>query len=181
MGNKIMIRVIESNDRTSEYNDYLHDHISSVKRTWYEVLYPTLITDSDLTVEEFTRIQNTVDDHDQSKYDNVEFLPYLHHFYPTDEHPNDEVAFDMAWLHHQKTNPHHWQYWILIRDGGNTVPMDMPLEYVIEMLCDWHSFSSKDPESTAYKWYEDNKNKMILSDNTRKLIDKYVVYLKDPL
>lgn len=183
-----MIRIVseEVNDETeserSKYLKYLDDHISSVKRSWYEILYPTLVTESDLTVEDFTKIQNVIDTHDQSKYSTEEFLPYLHHFYPTEENPDNEEEFDMAWLHHQKVNPHHWQYWVLIRDKGSAiVPMDMPLEYVIEMLCDWHSFSYKNPESTAYKWYQDNKNQMILSKNTKDLIDKYIAYLKDPL
>ena len=39
------------------------------------------------------------------------------------------------------------------------------------MLCDWHSFSYKNSESTANKWYNDNKDKMLLSDNTKKIIE----------
>lgn len=176
-----MIKILEDFDRRDEYLEYIRDHISSVKRTWDEILYPTLLTDSDLTVEDFTKISVVVGNHDKSKYEDPEFLPYLHHFYPTKENPNNEVEFDLAWLHHQKVNPHHWQYWVLVRDGGDLVPMDMPLEYVIEMLCDWHSFSKKNPESTAYRWYEDNQDKMILSDGTRDLIKKYIDYLKEPL
>ena len=57
----------------------------------------------------------------------------------------------------------------------------MPFEYVIEMLCDWQSFSERDPESTAWNWYENNGDNMMLSDNTRKIIKKYIKYFKDPL
>ena len=67
------------------------------------------------------------------------------------------------------------------RDSGEQVPLDIPEKYVIEMLSDWHSFSKKNPESTAYKWYNDNKDKMILSENTIKLIEKYIDLLKEPL
>lgn len=28
-------------------------------------------------------------------------------------------AFDLAWLKHQKRNPHHWQYWLLINDSSS--------------------------------------------------------------
>ena len=59
--------------------------------------------------------------------------------------------------------------------------MDMPIIDVFEMLCDWHSFSLKNPESTAYSWYQSNKNKMILSDNTRKLVEKHIDLFKSPL
>ena len=40
------------------------------------------------------------------------------------------------------------------------------------MLCDWSSFHYIDPESTANKWYKDNKKKMIFSDDTRKKVEK---------
>ena len=118
--------------------------------------------------------------HDQSKWDQEEYDAYLAYFYPMDDQDKDELiesAFDMAWLHHQKVTPHHWQYWILIRDEGKQVPMDMPLKYVIEMLCDWQSMGYKYGD-TAFDWWTNNKDKMIMSDNTRTLVDKYVKHLK---
>lgn len=49
----------------------------------------------------------------------------------------------------------------------------MPFEYICEMLCDWSSFQFIfDPKSTANKWYKDNKNNMILFDNTRKEVER---------
>ena len=49
--------------------------------------------------------------------------------------------------------------------------MDMPFEYVCEMLCDWSSFHYVNPESTANNWYNKNKKNMILSDETRELVE----------
>ena len=65
--------------------------------------------------------------HDLSKFLPREFIPYARNFYGT--YPKDlrytrftaegvKAAFDVAWLHHQKGNRHHWQYWLLQYDQG---------------------------------------------------------------
>lgn len=167
-----------TNHRSDEYDRYLDEHISNVQRTWNEMLikyiqewYPELVS----------VISSIVANHDASKYTDAEFDAYCNYFYPTRACPRNETAFDLAWLHHQHTNPHHWQYWVLVRDEGDAVALDMPVEYIVEMLCDWHSFSAKDPKSTAYSWYNKNKSTFIFSDNTRKLVEEMVEYLKEPL
>lgn len=177
-----MVKILtETNIRRPEYDQYLSNHILNVKNSWNNILYPALLTESDLTVEDFTKISKVIDDHDKSKYEDEEYYAYLNYFYPTDDNPKDEDEFNKAWLHHQRVNPHHWQYHVLIKDSGELIPLDMPIEYICEMLCDWHSSSATDPESTAYKWYQDNKDKMLLSNNTRKIVEKYINYLKDSL
>ena len=165
---------------SQKYDEYILQHKSSVKEAfnWLCKNTPELFLDE----EQRARVEyQIVNAHDQSKYSKEEWDAYLNYFYPDENHPKDDNAFDLAWLHHLHNNPHHWQYWILQRDNGEQVPLDMPEKYVIEMLCDWMSFSKKNPESTAYKWYNDNKDKMILSENTIKLIEKYIDLLKEPL
>jgi hypothetical protein len=57
--------------------------------------------------------------HDWSKFLPSEWLPYARHFYgnyPPLVKEDIARAFDAAWLHHQKRNRHHWQYWLLIPD-----------------------------------------------------------------
>lgn len=75
--------------------------------------------------------------HDLSKFSRAEWGPYVRNFYggpylkasevwkrlpgysgPTKE--DVERDFNLAWLHHQKRNKHHWQYWILQYDAGET-------------------------------------------------------------
>ena len=173
-----MIKILESiNDRQKEYEEYLETHISNVKKE-YEIFKEHLLTESDLTVEELEMLDEQISNHDASKYEDDEFYPYLNHFYPTAGVEDNEEKYDMAWNHHQKSNPHHWQYWILQKDSGEQKILNMPENYVIEMLCDWSSFKYKNPKSTAYKWYNDNKDKMMLSDNTRKLVEKYIEFFK---
>lgn len=177
-----MIRILHErvSNRREEYEEYLEQHIRGVKNA-YEKFKDVLLTESDLTVEDLTELDNQIDSHDASKYEDEEFYPYLHHFYPSGAGADSEEAYDRAWNRHQKHNPHHWQYWILQKDSGEQKILDMPENYVIEMICDWQSFSLKNPESTAYKWWVDNQDKMIMSEGTKDLVNKYIEYFKEPL
>ena len=74
--------------------------------------------------------------HDWTKFLPSEWFPYVAYFYGKKEVvpqiftfgfdgkeklftkvPDDvQSRFDIAWLHHQKRNSHHWQYWLLSPD-----------------------------------------------------------------
>jgi len=177
-----MIKVVDDissmNNRIKQYDEYLDQHIANVNKS-LEVLLPHLQKDFDSDL--INKIKDNCMNHDKSKYEEDEYYPYLDWFYPVEDKDKSQNEFDLAWLKHQHRNPHHPQHWVLRRDSNEEVILDMPVEYIIEMLCDWHSFSAKNPESTAWSWYEDNSDNMLLSDNTRKVIKKYIKYLKDPL
>ncbi len=51
--------------------------------------------------------------HDWTKFLPSEWSPYVEYFYGD----GGKGAFDVAWNHHQKRNPHHWQYWLLREDN----------------------------------------------------------------
>lgn len=69
----------------------------------------------------------------------------------------------------------------MIKDSGDVIPMDIPLDYICEMLCDWHSFSYKDPSSTALDWYTKNKDNMNFSETTRKIVEDLVKVMDNPI
>jgi hypothetical protein len=173
-------------ERVKEYDSYLDVHIGGVKKA-FEVLFPILEENGYTerfgfyTKESFENI----DRHDESKYNSEEYIPYLNHFYPkagtTGKEPEIMKAYDIAWNIHQKKNPHHWQYWVLVRDEGKMKALDMEFPYIVECLCDWHSFSQKDPKSTAYNWYQQNSKNMIFSPATRELVEELVEFFKEPL
>lgn len=173
-----MIKIIceKINNRRNEYEDYLTQHISAVQDVYKKLFKDLLLTESDLTIEELTQLEFNIENHDASKYTDEEFYPYLYWFYPSEAGIKSRESFDYACLHHYHYNPHHWNHWVLNDDENknNDKVLDMPEIYVIEMLCDWSSFKSKNPESTAHFWYTNNKDKMNLTDNTRALIEKYL-------
>jgi hypothetical protein len=110
--------------------------------------------------------------HDLSKFRPREWLPYAEFFYGI-KHPGAKERFDMAWNHHQKSNPHHWQYWVLQEDGGAVKILDMPMRYRQEMIADWRgagrAITGKD--GTA-NWYLRNKEKMQIHPLTRQWIER---------
>jgi hypothetical protein len=119
--------------------------------------------------------------HDASKYTDEEYKAYDDYFYgiKTKKVKND---FDYAWLHHIHQNPHHWQHWVLINDEDGTYALEMPENYVIEMISDWWSFSHKTGNlSEIFEWYKSHKKNMILHENTRKLVEEILDKIKKEL
>ena len=171
-----MKRVRRINPRYQEYLNYLDKHISGVVSAWTEILRPAILNDSELNK------MIIVNQHDESKYSDEEFYAYLDHFYPEDgSEPSEENSpeYDLAWLHHQKVNPHHFQYWLLIRDDGDIKPLDMQPEYVCEMICDWESFHINNPSGdNAYQWYQNNRSTIVLSNSTSELVDRLLELMK---
>ncbi|MFD2614171.1 DUF5662 family protein [Paenibacillus gansuensis] len=78
--------------------------------------------------------------HDFSKFSSTEFFPYAKKFYsgmPLND--DDELKWKYAWLRHQRKNKHHWEYWVINPNTKEALPI--PKRYIIEMVCDWRSFS----------------------------------------
>ena len=70
-------------------------------------------------------------------------------------------------------NPHHWQHWVLINDdpGEGEVLLEMPYNYIIEMICDWWAFSwEKGNLSEIFSWYDEHKDYIKLHPNTRETV-----------
>lgn len=182
-----MIEILENtltiDDNRSKYEHYLREHIGAVQQAYYDIFEDIVLTESDLTVEDITKLEYNIKNHDKSKYDDIEYYPYLYWFYPENDEEKNRTEFDHACLHHYHHNPHHWNHWILNDDVDKNYDrvLDMPEIYVIEMICDWHSFSKKNPESTAYQWWIDNQNKMKMTTNTINLVNKYIGCCKEPL
>lgn len=90
--------------------------------------------------------------------------------------PEDKLAFDYAWNHHQKHNKHHWQYWVILLDHPqmvDQVTLPMPERYRREMLCDWRGAERSDSNGkTVRAWYLECRDKMILHPETRAWIEK---------
>lgn len=188
---KIINEDTEYESRKAQYDTYLEKHIGGVRKAYQEILEPFLLTNTYLTVEELTKLRIQIENHDNSKYEDCEYSAYLDHWYPSSEHNDSQLdlnddAYDYAWLHHQKNNSHHWQYWILVKDtprdedGGRHLPLPMDLPSICEMLCDWSSFQfMNDPTSTANAWYEEQRDNMILNEETRRIVEEILKELPE--
>lgn len=116
--------------------------------------------------------------HDWSKFLPDELVPYANYFYGGDKRKDrfyspeqGTYEFNVAWMKHQHRNPHHWQHWILQNDDGTVVPLEMPVKYVKEMICDWVGAGKAQGFDDTVSWYLKNKDKMILSVATRLYVE----------
>lgn len=161
-----------------EYDRYLEQHISNVKKgfDWMKENIPEYVFDPNGEIE-----ANLIQ-HDQSKRSEEEYDAYDQYFYGNNKSYAVVQNFDLAWLHHIHVNPHHWQHWVLVNDDpeDGTVALDMPYEVIVEMICDWWAFSwVKGDLTEIFDWYEDHKERMILSDKTRKTVEKILDAIKE--
>lgn len=164
-----------------KYDKYLVEHIGNVAKgfSWLVEKLPEILG-NEYQVEQLR--QQICGEHDKSKYSAEEYHAYDVHFYGNRTEPESE--FDHAWLHHIHHNPHHWQYWILHNDDpdlGMKI-LDMPYNYILEMICDWWSFSWKTGKlEEIFTWYDAHKAYMKLSDATRKTVEDILEKIKEKL
>ena len=161
-----------------KYDDYLNQHILNVANAsdWIR-------QNIGLDVNSFD-ISSNVFIHDDSKYSKEEYDAYDTYFYGGKRTKEVKDNFNYAWLHHIHNNPHHWQYWVLINDDPDNeiVALDIPYKYVIEMICDWWSFSWRTGNLyEIFNWYDKHKDYMILSKNTRELVEDILSQIKKKL
>lgn len=116
--------------------------------------------------------------HDWHKFLPCEWFAYAYTFYEKDgskKKYEENQSFEMAWNHHQKLGKHHWQYWLLTWDRGETKAIDMPSTYIREMIADWWGAGRAITGNwDANTWYDKNKEKMNLSPVTRRLTELWL-------
>lgn len=158
-----------------EYDNYLKEHKVNVGAAlvWLQDNLPEVLNCTDEDGNDFDWEWQIILKHDASKSDPEEYDAYDNYFYGNKSFENTQ-KFNLAWLHHIHVNPHHWQHWVLINDDPEegTICLDMPYNYIIEMICDWWSFSFKtDNLSEIFNWYDKHKAHILLSDDTREIVE----------
>ena len=184
-----------------EYMKYIVEHTDNVMKA-----YNKLFKDPDkifvlngYTEEETREILETlyleIQEHDASKYMNLEFEAYRKRFNPTKKEQelykkdtNTEhlmvEEYNKAWHHHYTRNAHHPKFWkwTVIKETGKygnptrwivlTIPKDISAEMdivsILHMICDWEAMSMKFGGSTV-KWYNTmaKEERDDLNPNTR--------------
>lgn len=117
--------------------------------------------------------------HDWDKFLPDEWFPYARCFYkPDGSKQYDEKQMVAAWNAHQKRNKHHWQYWMLTWDRGETECLPMPDVYRLEMLADWIGAGRALGKPNTWEWYAANREKMKLHPDTLAWMDREVENLR---
>ena len=126
--------------------------------------------------------------HDLSKYAPVEFFAGVKYF-QGDHSPNDAQrkahGYSASWLHHKGRNRHHFEYWTdYSPTGEGIVGVEMPKKYVAEMFCDRLAASRvylKEDYTSASAWeyYQRGRDHYILHPNTRALLERMLLLVRD--
>ncbi len=160
---------IKKEEKTvTDYRNYIDEHRLNIKKAFD--LYKDDISEYfDCNMED---LLNRVIYHDMIKYSSEEFESYRQFFYPKDSETPDKNKMNYGWLHHIHSSTHHWNYWIIIDEDGETI-LDMPNIDIAEMLLDWISMGIKF-NSSAKNWYLEHYDKIKLSPITREKIDYFM-------
>lgn len=156
-----------------QYDEYLEEHNKNVKKAydWFVVNMPKIFE----SLGDGVNLEHQIAfAHDFSKGSFEEYAAYDNYFYGGNRSYKVVKDFNYAWLHHIHNNPHHWQYWVLINDDSTIriEALEMPLHFVIEMICDWWSFSWKSGNlHDIFDWYAKRNDYMCLHPKTRKNIE----------
>lgn len=164
-----------------KYDEYLMEHKANVARSFNWIRY---------NLPEITEILDSSDinaicfDHDSSKYWMEEYYAYDAYFFGEKRTKLVEEKFNLAWLHHIRNNPHHWQHWVIINDDpeeGETI-LEMPYNYIVEMVCDWWAFSwNKGNPHEIFDWYDKHKDHIKLHPTTRDTVNYILNKIKNKL
>lgn len=163
-----------------EYDNYIEQHRANVM-AGFEWLCSNL---HEVIKGDESMLREQMKMHDTSKYNPAEYDAYDKYFYGNNKSYQVVEDFDYAWLEHIHCNKHHWQHWILHNDDpdkGMKI-LDMPYHYILEMLCDWWSFSwRKGNLNEIFSWYEERKDYIKLSDRTRIEVEYILDKIKKKL
>ena len=124
--------------------------------------------------------------HDLSKYSPTEFWNGVKYFTGTaSPHVGERKAkgYSDAWLHHHNRNKHHAEYWVDIVDGKST-PIEIPLKYLAEMVCDRVAASmiylgDKYTNSAPWDYYISHFCENELNGVTRAKLAGYLIYIRE--
>lgn len=164
---------------SKEYDIYLNRHKENVRKgyNWLRTNLPKLFENQ----EGYWEIDFQ---HDQSKFNQDEYDAYDAYFYGGNRSYAVVNEFRRAWLLHIHRNPHHWQHWVLINDDPDEgeIVLEMPYNYIIEMICDWWSFSwQKGDLSEIFNWYDEHSTYIKLAPKTRKTVEDILWELRGRL
>lgn len=171
---------------STEYDSYIEKHVANVKKgyEWFKKNLPNYVDSLNYNSNDLEKIDDIIKSHDKSKWSEEEYQACDKYFYSGNRSHKVVIDFYYAWLHHIHTNPHHWQHWVLIHDEPNepTTVLEMPDVYILEMICDWWTFSwNKGDLTEIFSWYNNHKDHIMFHNKTRIKVEQILSDMKDVL
>ena len=159
----------------NKYKSYIKEHKDNVTKAFDWIVKH--IGNDMFTYNEYRTCQMLIRDHDSSKYDMEEL-----YFYGEEKTDNIKQSFNVAWLAHIHKNQHHWQHWVLINDDEEEECLEIPFEYIVEMICDWWSFSWKTGNlMEIFNYYDQHKGKIKMNYFSRNQLEDILEQMRAKL
>lgn len=94
----------------------------------------------------------------------------------------DKVNYRKAKLMRIHMNDYNWQHWILMDEEEGTVITEMPYISLLELVCEWWSYSwEKDDIWSIFDYYLSNVNKIKLHKKSRSALEDILNILEQRL
>ena len=124
--------------------------------------------------------------HDLSKYSPTEFLVSVKYFQGNRSPYMKEKelkGYSLGWLHHKGRNKHHWEYWYDMIDGI-WQPLEIPYNYVVEMLCDRVAAcqvyqKDKYTSSSPITYWNTRNDKQYMHPKSAALLESFLKSIED--
>ena len=177
----------ELSKREAEYYNVVGTHRNNVVKA-----YEMIVKDpkSQIVIEgipvynyDTPSLEDAIKNHDMSKYSDAEFYAYRKWHNPTShekflmETDDDyrlaaEAAYEEAWDHHKRNNDHHPEWWCYDENGNSVEPIDMTIEAILHMICDWQSCDMT-YGGNIHDWWAKNKGEKakVMSENTFRIVE----------
>lgn len=170
---------ITRHDKIREYHQYLCDHIANVQMVWKKL--QKIMRHEKVIWNDFENhiMSQIIDDHDASKFDDLEFHAFRKRFYPFEGEEQDPTSYARAWNRHVHGNSHHWEHWLNCTPGApaRVYPLEMGYFDILEMLCDQTAMDLHNRKGCPSDFFQKNRSKMMLSVQTLKTIEGFLPYL----
>lgn len=151
---------------SKEYDELLQRHNANVRKAyfWIKKSCPEIL----IPGYDYSWY---IDFHDDTKTIPDEYEAYDNYLFGK-KTKETEQKYLLAKMNHRHRNPHHWEHWILYTSNTTPVALDMEYPYIIEMICDWWSFSwAEDSLFDIFDWYQDHKKYMRMSKKTKATVE----------
>lgn len=178
-----LLHVYETKEESLKaYNISICNHIQNIKKAFN--VFGKLFCDAlNLDINELEMLINI---HDKSKMLNqdeidgylIHNFPYKDSNIPFNSYGLRRCIYEKALLSHYHSNPHHPEYWVMIKNNS-LLPMPMEKIYICEMVLDWIA-NSVDENTNAKEYWRLNRNRKLLHHDTIDIIDQ-LIDLIDPI
>lgn len=172
-----LVHIYETKEESLKaYNISVKNHKENIRKA-FDVFGKLFCDALELNVDDLEALINIHDNSkmiDKDEIDGylIQHFPYKDSNIPFDSYGLRRCIYEKALLNHYHSNPHHPEYWVMIKNNS-LLPMPMEKIYICEMILDWIA-NSVDEKDNAKEYWRLNRSRKFLHHDTVDIIDKLI-------